>query len=376
MTHTVRHHPHLFPVLFLAGALLLGSCAITLEVDPQTAPAAPVAAGAGGVSATSTPAPTAPPAPTLRPSLGPSVAPSPTVCALARVGGRVCAAGTTVTISSCCPEWLARANANTQGYFEFAALTAGTFTVSDGRHSQVVTLAACESAVTVNLCPPAAPTPAPPAPTEVPAPPAWTTRWLQGSPCWAPCWEGVTPGLTTVEEAVAIWSQNPLLEHVQVVDSDVPPPHSWIQWDWQPDLPGVAAHPAGGGAAIAQEGGSIVKIYPDYPGLLAFRDVQAVYGAPSHVLAGKWLGSANPYYSLWLVYLPQGLVLPVHAASSGEAPRLSAGMAVEAPMFFEASTAGLVRAFGLSAANRLLPWQGYEDFYFYCRTDDGGLCGQ
>lgn len=373
MTRTVRHHPLQLSVLFLAGALLLGSCAIELEVDPPPAPAGPESVVAIRISsAAPTPAPTAPSTPLRSPIPGPSVLPSPTVCAQARVSGRVCAAGATVTLSSCCPEWLAQANADAQGYFEFPALTAGTFTVSDGRHSEVVTLAACASTASVNLCPPTAPPPAPipPAPTEMPTPPEWSTRWLRGRPCWAPCWEGVTPGLTTVEEAVAIWSQNPLLAHVMVVDSDVPPPHSWIQWEWQPEPAGMD----GGGASIAQEGGSIVQIYPHYPVPLAFREVQAVYGEPSHVVAGKWFSGASTYYSLWLVYLPQGLVLPVYAASHREAPLLGAGMAVEAPVFFEPSSAGLVRAFGLPAANQLLPWQGYRDFDFYCRTADGGPC--
>jgi len=38
MTRTARHPPLLLPALFLAGALLLGSCAITLAAAARRLP--------------------------------------------------------------------------------------------------------------------------------------------------------------------------------------------------------------------------------------------------------------------------------------------------------------------------------------------------
>lgn len=174
--HTL--HPVWLVALVAAGALLLGACSDPLEFGieptPTSSPVPPLATvlvtrevtappATPTPRATHAPTPTRTRIPTLTP--GPTHTPSPTVCAQARVSGRVCTAGQQVTLSSCCPEWVARTNADTQGRFEFAALTAGTFTVSDGRRSQVVTLEACDSAVTVNLCPPA-PTAGPTCPPE------------------------------------------------------------------------------------------------------------------------------------------------------------------------------------------------------------------
>jgi hypothetical protein len=44
--------------------------------------------------------------------------------------------------------------------------------------------------------------------------PALRERWLNAEPCPAPCWEGVTPGVTGVEEAAEIWKANPLFSRV------------------------------------------------------------------------------------------------------------------------------------------------------------------
>lgn len=171
-------HPVWYLALAAAGALLLGACSDPLEfgVEPPASssprPAAETVVVTREVTVpppTPTPRATRPPTPTRTaiPTLtpGPTHTPSPTVCAQARVSGRVCTAGQQVTLSSCCPEWAAHTNADTQGRFEFAALTAGTFTVSDGRRSRTVVLETCGSAVSVDLCPPA-PTPGPTCPPE------------------------------------------------------------------------------------------------------------------------------------------------------------------------------------------------------------------
>jgi formylglycine-generating enzyme required for sulfatase activity len=185
MAHT-KHRIQivLFLALIAAGAFLLGACG-PLEFGVEPTPTLPTTQAPVTVlvtrEVTAPPAPTAtptvratrprqrPPSPTRTsiPTLTPmpTHTPSPTVCAQARVSGRVCTAGQQVTLSSCCPEWAAHTNADTQGRFEFAALTAGTFTVSGGGRSRTVVLETCESAVTVDLCPPP-PTPGPTCPPE------------------------------------------------------------------------------------------------------------------------------------------------------------------------------------------------------------------
>jgi len=137
-------------VLTLGLALGLAGCGVRLETRPTTA-AAPTA-----------PRPTSPPSPTRQ--AGPTAVstPMPTpFCARARISGQVCAGGILVTISSCCPPWSATTRSDPAGRFEFADLTAGTFTISAAGRSREVVLETCTSIAAVDLCPPAQPTPTP-----------------------------------------------------------------------------------------------------------------------------------------------------------------------------------------------------------------------
>jgi hypothetical protein len=70
------------------------------------------------------------------------------------VAGKVCLAGVEVVLQSCCPPWRAGYTSDPDGAYAFEALTAGTFTVTCGLYSKVVTLGTSDSQVNVDLCPP------------------------------------------------------------------------------------------------------------------------------------------------------------------------------------------------------------------------------
>jgi hypothetical protein len=48
-------------------------------------------------------------------------------------------------------------------------------------------------------------------PTPTPNPPAWFTEWLNNPVCQPPCWEGITPGKTTITDTQKILIQLPWL---------------------------------------------------------------------------------------------------------------------------------------------------------------------
>ncbi|MBU0491270.1 MAG: hypothetical protein KKB13_05410 [Chloroflexi bacterium] len=99
-----------------------------------------------------------------------------------------------------------------------------------------IALGACVS----QPAPPGTPTPVPPpsAPSPIPSPkpppPAdWPTRWLKGIPCRPPCWEGITPGQTTAEEAVEILSRSPVIARANATTLPVPNPEmGLVVWSW------------------------------------------------------------------------------------------------------------------------------------------------
>jgi hypothetical protein len=74
-------------------------------------------------------------------------------------------------------------------------------------------------------------------------PHGYAERWLQGIPCTPPCWEGVTPGQTTVRDAIRIWNDNPGIQPGSVVTEEYRyvPDAGTIKWKWRDGSPGGAA---------------------------------------------------------------------------------------------------------------------------------------
>ena len=145
-----------FLLPLLSGLLLLSGCFhFEAGIVPPTLPPGP--AGPATVASPATAAPISPVPPTFTPA--PVATHLPTPLASARVTGQVCQAGATVYLRSCCPPYEARETSDARGFFAFEGLTEGTFTVSCGPYSDVVTLETYESQVDVNLCPPPTPPP-------------------------------------------------------------------------------------------------------------------------------------------------------------------------------------------------------------------------
>src|SRR5436305_9620486 len=58
--------------------------------------------------------------------------------------------------------------------------------------------------------------------------------------CAMPCWQGIQPGVTTIDQANALLSANPWIDTVQVVDQ---PPATYLYWKWSARKPEFAGDP-------------------------------------------------------------------------------------------------------------------------------------
>jgi DNA-binding beta-propeller fold protein YncE len=240
---------------------------------------------------------------------------------------------------------------------------------------------------------------------------AASRAWLNGKPCRVPCWEGITPGKTTVGEALVLLKQNPLIDpssvavlsarDVQGTDGFDPKYYpDVVVWGWV----GASGSGTYGGTLYFNRHGSppddmsdssIVgaRIEPDDTLLtqviyairvdfLSFRadpsvtdslpifpftlaDVQTALGQPTYILAIK--GGAD-WYTQSLIYPQQGTILLESGAS---VPRLADTWK---PRVLILSDQPLVDGrFGHDAAF-LTQWQGLQPFAFYCRDEHGAAC--
>ena len=185
----------------------------------------------------------------------------------------------------------------------------------------------------------------------------WQTRWLRGIPCRLPCWEGITPGLSTAEEVTQILSKSSVIKHVRP---------NLAQWLWNNGSDGgyinydnYITH------RLDDEpnGRNIVNtIVPYYDISIKLGDIINSYGPPSHIDVGKV--DKNVYVVL-IAYVPQGVLFFTYHP---EKPTLDANLVLDNPKFFIPTMYGLQRVF--ASKLELKEWQGFQIFKFYCGNYD------
>jgi len=211
-------------------------------------------------------------------------------------------------------------------------------------------------------------------PTQVTMPEGWHTRWLQGIPCRAPCWEGITPGYTTGQEAGEILKRSLLISTAEVkIDSSLPD-YSSVIWRWTDGTPGGEIH-----FSSRSSDNTIRDIAPFQNKTFALGDVMKSYGEPTHVRATiiekvnyeRTPSGPSPIdtsYTLMVVYLEQGFALSVGGAIT---PTLSPELQMDGLVFFVPGEAGAKAVFYPPDRffQHLVRWQGFRRFDFYCRNE-------
>ena len=136
---------------------------------------------------------------------------------------------------------------------------------------------------------------------------SWTTRWLTAPACQPPCWENITPGATTMEEAIKIVVQIPGVELTWLPTMDgATEAEKSLQWEFGPSGYGWV------GAESGQEIVSEIHLGAGEKQLL-LGDVIAAYGNPSTVVKGSChggiVGGSTCIYSI--VYPDRGMELDI-----------------------------------------------------------------
>lgn len=134
-------------------------------------------------------------------------------------------------------------------------------------------------------------------PTRVPRD-VWITRWLYNPSCLPPCWEMITPGVTTITKTVNIL--NNLAGVSNIVVTSGMSTGMVINWDFNQS--------GGSGGAISDEHGyvDVINLGAADDQLLTVGEVISTYGPPSHVLRGsRHLNESG----LYIIYMDRGMFL-------------------------------------------------------------------
>lgn len=226
-------------------------------------------------------------------------------------------------------------------------------------------------------------TPTVPVQTAIPSPLAqtatpvkygvdWQSRWLQNIPCAAPCWEGITPGLTTDEQVLDLLKASPILTDVIL--------------DKKYSLGGLksvatARFSDNGGKKIpngviiyTNQSKLIKAIKPFYYQNFTFGEIIKAYGEPSHIIL-----HGQPYeknaeldeYHLSFLYQPQGIALRMYTSSPVVGKfEITPELLIDPPFFYDPKSVPLSDIGGDVGSNigDLRPWEGFKGFEYYCIT--------
>lgn len=186
-------------------------------------------------------------------------------------------------------------------------------------------------------------------------------RWLQKVPCAAPCWEGIVPGITTVQEARRILSEPPLHFDIEAEGYSSPLSLYWIGSDY---LYGeVIFDPKVQTPKVTELLVSLTRPF-------AISEVFAVYGEPDYLVIHSGTAEEDTdivFYSVSYVYPSHGLTFNV----SGTVAPLSPGGETNWIVFFQPPPEGVDSLSYLSESMsgpgaQLVPWDGFKPFREYC----------
>lgn len=194
-------------------------------------------------------------------------------------------------------------------------------------------------------------------PDGVPA--GYARRWLLAEVCQPPCWEGITPGTTTVSQALDLLNNNP-----GIIPGSANAHDGYVVWRWKGSTHGGEARYAR--ADPQQRINEISPFYESLPGAKAsftLAEVIQRYGAPSHIRASTFYGphGDGPFYAIMIIYQPMGLIFTNIAMITAK-PELTDRLAFNRVSFYTPTD-----LLNLSAE----PWVGFQPFDSYCQVTPG-----
>jgi hypothetical protein len=175
---------------------------------------------------------------------------------------------------------------------------------------------------------------------------SWITRWLTNPTCQPPCWENITPGETTIDEAVKIVYQIPGVEITWMPSmTGLTEGDKSLQWYFnQSDFGSIDTE-------IGQEIVSVIRLGAGGEQKLLLSEVIAAYGNPSTVVKGR-CHFVTCVYSV--VYKDRGMELDI--GTSDKKVDIQADTEIS-PIFLYPLSEPRLNAAGIQ-------WSGYGQYDF------------
>jgi hypothetical protein len=192
-----------------------------------------------------------------------------------------------------------------------------------------------------------------------PTPNDITTRWLRGQPCRLPCYEGLTPGVTTAQEAFHSLRQHLFVDSVTLrrFPSEG---YGEIAWTWTNEN-------IGGRALFSLDDAERLESIEPVGDLgVTLGDVIDVYGEPADVITTSFCASWGDerYFHLEFLNRSAGLYL---RGPYKYLQHVNAELPIDSIIIYDPHTPWTRFDYNYPHKDDVAvsAWQGYQDFSFY-----------
>jgi hypothetical protein len=192
---------------------------------------------------------------------------------------------------------------------------------------------------------------------------SWQYNWLKKIACAAPCWEGITPGITSFAEAREILSKKPF---VSLRSPGLTPT---IEWDWV----GGKNRPTGMATCNPCTRSAPVLNYLGMSFEVSYKlqDIIDAYGEPTHIETILYPIDKQWNYSTSILFLNHGFKIGFQTYTK---PIFSPDLTEEFGVgFFPITDENTynTQAIKVGEEPRTSVWEGYKSYDFYCRDLKG-----
>jgi hypothetical protein len=180
---------------------------------------------------------------------------------------------------------------------------------------------------------------------QIPSLSPWLTRWLESPACRPPCWEGITPGVTSYMDATV------LIEHI---------PDTQITYRINSRLEWNMDKLDGGWLTTDKEKVAWIRLFLNSEEVLPLSKLIGLYGQASEVRLNSCQGG---YCEVDLIFTIHRMVVQLLLSHGPNVPytvTILANADVRRINFYQDMKT--YRSSPANLGNQFLPWRGYGDY--------------
>jgi len=192
-------------------------------------------------------------------------------------------------------------------------------------------------------------------------------HWLNDESCAPPCWEGVTPGITSADDAYELIILNDLFTNAVRMNSRLPGDTTGsiaCEFSYMDDYGEVQHCSPEMFFDYTTEEQTIRVIRTCIP-LTYLNEYIEEWGEPSHVNTNFDYYHSPSSWAVYIIWMEKGIEISAHGVVPVNWIDDTLGMYLI--NYFQPGLEGYLEAVGSNQLEGLREWQGYADFEFYHR---------